>query len=54
MTGDIAKKRLNVLDKLLSLNVGHTVHTGDTITKNTKSASHFRFVTHVAVSNIVP
>ena len=29
----------NILDKLLSLDVGHTVHTGDTITRETSVSS---------------
>lgn len=31
---EVDKFSLHVLDELLSLDVGHTVHTGDTITGN--------------------
>jgi len=31
---------VHVLDKLLSLNVGHAVHAGDTITSETRRLAH--------------
>lgn len=36
---ELILKCMNVLDKLLSLDVGHTVHTGDTITMREKFVS---------------
>lgn len=43
MQTDKQTRQVNLLDKLLGLDVGHAVHTGDTITIFVRSASQFPF-----------